>query len=208
MKNIYVIVVAGGSSTRMDGINKLLIDVDGNTLIEKTVSKFLMDGISGIIVVSSDENVIDKVKSFDKVIGIAPAGGDRSESVKNGLEFVPNDSFVMVHDGARPFISDATLHKCLLEARKGNNFIVGTYSTDTVKIVEEGLVVKTVERSKVFLAHTPQGFLTDELKRAYESGISGTDDSYIIEMFGGSVKVIEGNRDNIKITTRDDLRYL
>ncbi len=208
MKNIYVIVVAGGSSSRMDGINKLLITIDGVALIEKTVSRFLIDDISGIIVVSSDKNVIEKVQSFEKVMGIAPAGRSRSESVKNGLTLVPDGSFVMIHDGARPFVSDLTLNKCVSEALKGNSFVVGVYSTDTVKLVEDDDIVRTVDRSKVFLAHTPQGFLTDEIRKAYESGLEGTDDSYVMESFGIKVKAIEGNRDNIKITTKADLRYL
>ncbi len=208
MRKIYVIVVAGGSSSRMDGIDKLLVDIAGMSVIEKTISSFLANDIYGIILVSSNEKIIEKAKLFEKVVGIAPAGDTRSESVKNGLRFVEDGSYVMIHDGARPFLSNDTLDKCIAEAKEGNAFVVGVYSKDTVKYVEDGYVSNTIDRSKVFLAHTPQGFLTDDIKKAYEMGYTGTDDSFVFESFGGKVKAIEGNATNIKITTREDLRYL
>ncbi len=208
MKKIYVIIVAGGSSSRMKGLNKLLLDVSGKSLIETTVSRFMRDDIDGIFLVSSDENIIEKVKPYKKVMGIAPAGGERSESVINGLKLVPSDSFVMIHDGARPFVSDETIEKCIVEAKKGTSFVVGVYSNDTVKYVEDGVVKETIDRRNVFLAHTPQGFPVEELRAAYKAGLTGTDDAYVMERYGVKVKAVEGNRDNVKITTREDLRYL
>ena len=142
----------------------------------------------------------------------SPAGSIRQESAFSGLEYVGDDyEYVVLHDGARPLISpDLILHT--INTVKGNfdcdGAVVAHPAVDTLKVVENGVIMGTPDRSVFWNAQTPQVFRTGIYRRAHASALSdgcvGTDDSSLIERLGGRVLVVEGKRDNIKLTVPED----
>ena len=147
---------------------------------------------------------------------MAPAGKLRQESAFLGLEAVPDDyEFVVLHDGARPLITpELILHT--INTVKGNldadGAVVAHPAIDTLKIVEDGVIAGTPDRRVFWNAQTPQVFRSGIYRRAHMSALSdgfvGTDDSSLIERLGGRVLVVEGKRDNIKLTVPEDLTLL
>lgn len=148
-----------------------------------------------------------------KVCRIVPGGETRQASVYQGLmNTSPETDWIVVHDGVRPFLS-ADLLRWLLEAAKdGTGVIAAMPLKDTPKeIREDGTIVSTPDRARLVLAQTPQVFsrkvLMEAHQKAYADGVLGTDDSALVERLGHPVRMIEGNWDNIKITTPEDLRW-
>lgn len=145
-----------------------------------------------------------------KVSNIVPGGKTRQESVANGLAFVSSDTFVAVHDGARPFVSPQKIDELINACLKFGAVAPGIVPKDTVKVTDsDGLVSDTPSRSSLRLIQTPQVFKADILIpsyiRAKEAGYIGTDDCSVVEHFGASVKIIDGENTNIKVTTPEDL---
>ena len=153
---------------------------------------------------------------FVTPIVVAPSGPSRQESAFSGLEFVPDDyEYVILHDGARPLISpDLIAHT--IATLKGNidcdGAVVAHPAVDTLKVVENGVIVGTPDRRVFWNAQTPQVFRAGIYRRAHASALSdgfmGTDDSSLIERLGGRVLVVEGKRDNIKLTVPEDYLML
>jgi len=154
-----------------------------------------------------------KKYSIKKVLCIVSGGDTRGASVYNGLQAVPEDSeFVVVHDGARPFLSQKLLEDVLEAAKIEGVAIAGVPVKDTIKQVKlDGLVQETLERNLLWIIQTPQVFRKEILlecyKKALEDDLQGTDDASIVEAYGYSVKVVMGDYHNIKITTKEDLEY-
>jgi 2-C-methyl-D-erythritol 4-phosphate cytidylyltransferase len=148
---------------------------------------------------------ITKVKTL--VVG----GKERQDSVSHGLQKLEKDaSIVLVHDGVRPFVTPGMIKETVDLARKGECVTVGVPIKDTIKEVDaKGIVRHTLERSKLWAIQTPQAFPLKVLMRAYEEShkhkIYGTDDATLVERAGGTVRVIMGSYENIKITTPEDL---
>ena len=137
-------------------------------------------------------------------------GATRTESVRNCLAHV-DDSFdiVLIHDGGRPFIDGRTIARSVAMARRYGGSIVAVPENDTVKLVGKDLFVKkTLDRSRIFRAQTPQVFKRELIKKAYAAGITAgaTDDAGLVERAGGKVKIVTGSYRNIKITTKEDLK--
>ena len=136
------------------------------------------------------------------------AGGERrSDSVRRGLDAVPDDcDIVVVHDGARPLAS-ADLFEAVIEAvlAGADAAIPGVAVTDTIKRVDDGCVVDTLDRDDLVAVQTPQAFRAEVLRRAHDGGPDATDDAALVEAVGGTVVVVEGDPANLKITTRHDL---
>ena len=130
-------------------------------------------------------------------------GATRSESVRNALDAAPEASVVVVHDAARPLVTVELVRRCLDALDGVDGVIAAVPVTDTVKEVDQGLVVRTPDRGRLWAAQTPQVFLADALR-----GVAGeaTDDASLVEAMGGSVRVIEGMRENFKVTTPLDAR--
>ncbi len=153
------------------------------------------------------------IKRFNitKVKWIVPGGAWRSESVRNGLERVDKDTdFVLIHDGARPFITADIIDDCLKAAVKFKAVISGVRCVSTIKQVSKNLnVVSTLDRSILWQVHTPQVFAYKLLKKAYAQFASKKmiffDDASLMEQLPYKVKVVPGSYNNIKITTADDL---
>ena len=210
-----VIIVAGGSGSRMNmNINKQFIKINEKEVIAHTIDKFYkneyIDEI--ILVVKEDEidyfnkNIINKYGY--KNIKIALGGKERQDSVYNGLKIVDKDwDMVLVHDGARPFVSKEIIKKAVTETKKAS--VIGVRVKDTIKVVNNNEIISTPNRNTLWAIQTPQTFKYDLLKiayeKAYEENFYGTDDSSLVENLGEKVNIIEGSYENIKITTKEDL---
>lgn len=213
-----VVIVAAGSGSRMNmGINKQFIKLKDKEIIVYTLEKFYKHkSIDEIVVVVKEEEeeffrkeIIDKYNF--KNIKLAYGGKERQNSVYNGLKLLDKKcDIVLVHDGARPFISEKLIDNCIEEAKNHNAVVVGVPVKDTIKVInEDNDIVDTPERSKLWAVQTPQTFNYDVLVKSYEDAFEnnfyGTDDAMLVERIGYKVKMIEGSYNNIKITTQEDL---
>jgi len=150
--------------------------------------------------------------SIDKVFRVVEGGAERQDSIRKGLEAVDSSTdIVIVHDGVRPFIKSEMLEESVNIALKYGAALVAVPVKDTVKKTEEGSVIKTIPRSNLWLAQTPQTFTYDLIRDAYKNaflkGIIGTDDASLVEALGKEVRIVMGSYDNIKITTPEDLLF-
>ncbi|AUN12829.1 2-C-methyl-D-erythritol 4-phosphate cytidylyltransferase [[Clostridium] sordellii] len=215
-----VIIVAAGTGSRMKkDINKQFIKLDNKEIIAYTIDKFYINNeIDDIVVVIKKdeedyfkENILEKYNF--KNIKIAYGGEERQDSVYNGIQKLDkNCEVVLVHDGARPFVTEEIINNSIQEAKKHNAVVVGVKVKDTIKVVgEEGNIVDTPNRKYLWSVQTPQVFKYDIITKAYENAYNenyyGTDDAMLVEKIGYDVKMIEGSYDNIKITTQEDLNF-
>lgn len=214
------IILAGGSGERFGRPGgKQLVEIAGKPLLTWSTEAFDAVGDVGLIViVCPKERQNEYLKMaidpypFVTPIVMAPSGSIRQESAYLGLEAVPDDfEFVVIHDGARPLISpEMILHT--INTVKGNldadGAVVAHPAVDTLKVVEDGVIAGTPDRRVFWNAQTPQVFRLGIYRRAQASaladGFVGTDDSSLIERLGGQVLVVEGKRDNIKLTVPED----
>lgn len=212
------IIVAGGRGTRMGSdIPKQLLEIGGKTIIERTLHPFLTcPDIDSIVIVTEQTIVSDvhaiiaSVRENKKPVLVIAGGKERQDSVLNGIESLPDDcDVVLVHDAVRPFVTPALISTCVSEAACHGAVCVMRPSPETVKLVENGIVTGTPDRSKVWVAQTPQAFRTDILvkahKHARKHNIAGTDDCMLVERAGLPVHVVPGTDFNIKITSPADL---
>lgn len=218
------IILAGGTGERFgkEG-GKQLVEIGGKPILTWSVEAFDAVGDIGLIVIVCPaerqgeylSKAVDPF-SFATPIVVAAAGSTRQESAFSGLELVPEEfEYVVMHDGARPLISaDLIVHT--IATLKGNidadGAVVAHPAIDTLKVVENGVIVGTPDRSVFWNAQTPQVFRAGIYRRAHASALSdgfvGTDDSSLIERLGGRVLVVEGKRDNIKLTVPEDYLML
>lgn len=214
------IILAGGTGERFgkEG-GKQLVEIAGKPILTWSAEAFDAVGDIGLIVVVCPEDrceeylkrAIDPFPFVTPVV-VAPSGPSRQESAFSGLEYVPDAyDYVVLHDGARPLISpDLILHT--INTVKGNidcdGAVVAHPAVDTLKVVENGVIMGTPDRRVFWNAQTPQVFRAGIYRRAHASALSdgfmGTDDSSLIERLGGRVLVVEGKRDNIKLTVPED----
>jgi len=206
---IQVIILAGGKSTRAK-TDKQFFKIKDKYLIEITVSKFLkIKEVSKIILVLSKEN-IEKYSYLFKnpKITITEGGETRTQSLINGSKFIKDtDSVIMVHDGARPFISENLIKKLYETACRKGNAVPALKLKDTVKEIDENMKVKkTLNRNSLMAVQTPQCYKIELFKKLIENirDCDFTDDSQIIEKLGYDVFLVEGEEANIKITTPID----
>ena len=213
-----VVIVAAGTGSRMNmGINKQFIKLEEKEIIAYTIEKFYNNSnIEDIVVVvKEDESEFFKKEILDKYnfknIKIAYGGKERQDSVYNGLKSLDKKcDVVLIHDGARPFVSDKIIYNCIEEVKEHKAIVVGVPVKDTIKIIDNDKnIVHTPNRSVLWAVQTPQTFdyniLIDAYKDAYKSGFYGTDDAMLVERIGYKVKMVEGSYNNIKITTQEDL---
>ena len=218
------IILAGGTGERFgkEG-GKQLVEIGGKPILTWSVEAFDAVGDIGLIVIVCPaerqgeylSKAVDPF-SFATPIVVAAAGSTRQESAFSGLELVPEEfEYVVMHDGARPLIS-ADLIAHTIATLTGNidadGAVVAHPAIDTLKVVENGVIVGTPDRSVFWNAQTPQVFRAGIYRRAHASALSdgfvGTDDSSLIERLGGRVLVVEGKRDNIKLTVPEDYLML
>lgn len=216
---VCAIIVAAGQGKRMNkGYNKQYI-----LLEEKPILVHTLETISGnnnidyiILVVPKDEidyckkEIIEKY-NIQKVLLVVAGGEERQNSVYAGIKNIdPNTGIVLIHDGARPFISNEIINKSIREAINQGAVVVAVPVKDTIKVVNEELeVIDTPNRETLWSIQTPQVFSSKIIKKAYEEGIAqnfrATDDAMMVEAIGHKVKIVLGSYENIKITTPEDI---
>lgn len=211
---IPVIIVAAGSSTRMQGISKPFAEVGGLPVIVRTLLAFEHSQfISNIILVTKSEYICEMQKFADeymlsKVTDIVVGGANRQESVLNGLKAVKCSEKVLIHDGARPLVSGNLIARICTELQNNDGVICAVKSKDTIKnINSKGFVTKTYNRDELYCVQTPQGADVNKYLQILKSADCSlfTDDSSVLESAGIPVKVVEGEYSNIKITTPEDI---
>ena len=218
------VILAGGSGERFGNTGgKMLVEINGRPMLTWSLQTFNAVGDVGAIVVVCPKDkqeeyarvAIDPYE-FAKPVIMADAGEIRQESAFLGLESVPDEfEIVVLHDGARPLVSP-NLIAHTINVLKGNvdadGVLVAHPSVDTLKIVENGVVLGTPDRSVFWNAQTPQVFRTGLYRRAHalalSDGFIGTDDSSLVERMGGKIIVVEGKRDNLKLTVPEDFSLL
>ncbi len=213
---IPAIIVAAGSSSRMAGVNKQFLEINGIPVIVKTLLAFEQSSaVRNIILVSKAEDIfklqlLAEQYNISKLSDIVCGGESRQESVIKGIERLDiNTEAVLIHDGARPFASDSII-RSVAEALKANLAVSCAVKVkDTVKeISANGFVEKTLDREKLVAVQTPQGVRLKEYRKAIAdipNIASFTDDTSIMEAAGHKVFIVDGSYSNIKITTPEDI---
>lgn len=212
----YIIIVAGGKGLRMGGdIPKQFLPIGGKPVLMRTIERFreYSKDICVILVLPKAQqeywHALCEEYGFHEECLIADGGETRFHSVKNGLDLIPDDSegTVGVHDGVRPFPSIDVITRCYETARERGAVIPVIPVVETVRHTE-GDSSRTVPRDEYRLVQTPQTFDVQLLKRAYRQPFTPmfTDDASVAEAMGESITLVEGNRENIKITTPFDLK--
>jgi 2-C-methyl-D-erythritol 4-phosphate cytidylyltransferase len=213
-----VIIPAAGQGKRMGaGKNKLLLELNNIPVLIHTLKVFeedeLCEGIILAIHPQDEEEFILLLKKHNvkKVLDLVPGGKERQDSIYNALKTVKTEGIILVHDAARPFILKDQIHRLLDTAQKTDAAIIGVPAKDTMKTVRDNVVKATVERSSLWVVQTPQAFRFSLLYRAYEQaakdGFVGTDDSSLVERISHPVTMVEGDYDNLKLTTQEDLFF-
>lgn len=213
----YVIIVAGGKGLRMGtDVPKQFLSVCGKPVLMRTISRFReYDKALGVVLVLPREQQeywrqLCVEYCFDEHCTVVDGGETRFHSVRNGLGAIPNDAHgvVGVHDGVRPFPSVEVIKRCYDAAREAGAVVPAVPVVETLRHVDAAGGSETVPRSDFRLVQTPQAFDIQLLKRAYELPYCDgfTDDASVVEAFGHKVKLVDGNRENIKLTTPFDLR--
>ena len=214
MMKRYVIIVAGGKGLRMGGdIPKQFVEIKGLPVLMHTINRFHSFDSSIDIIVALPVDQQDYWKElcskykFEIPHTIVDGGDTRFHSVKNGLDQVSGEGVVAVHDGVRPFVSDEVLERCFSMAQKKEAVVPVIDVFETIRHIADGMS-NTVPRDEYKLVQTPQVFLISLLKKAYSQPYvpSFTDDASVVEAMGYKVTLVEGNRENIKLTTPFDLK--
>ncbi len=209
------LIVAGGSGSRMNNTTpKQFMEINGRPILMHTFDAFFdFDRkLEFILVLPKNQialwNSLCDKHQFKTDCKIAFGGETRFQSVKNGLDLITGDGIVFIHDGVRPLVSKQTLQNCYeTTVEKGNALPVIPVS-ESVRVVD-GAKNRPVDRSKYFLVQTPQTFQTSLIQKAYQQANSDTftDDASVLESMGGIIHLVEGNRENIKITFPEDLIF-
>ena len=216
LDKVTAVIVAAGKSTRMEGVDKIFAPLGGEPLIVSSIKAFEnCSRITEIILVLSEENcaqgkLVCEMHGFTKVKAIIPGGKERSESSYIGIQAADKRSkYIIIHDGARPFVTEQMIVDSLNAAVKRGAAAVGVPVTSTIKKVKDSLIVDTVDRSDLYEIQTPQVFRSDVIKAALKSAIDKklpiTDDCMAVEAIGLSPTIVLGTKENIKITVREDL---
>lgn len=205
---INAIIPAGGTSSRFGNTNKLLEKINNKEVIKYTVDAFEASNIDEIII-CANISIIDELKEIFKTykkVSIIEGGNTRQASVYNGLKHSSCD-FVLIHDAARPMISIDLINQAIEMVKEKKALTVATKTIDTIKEVEDGVIVQTIDRAKLYNTQTPQAFEYNLIKNAHEKlvGESFTDDAGMLEFFGQDVHILIGSYKNIKITTQNDI---
>ena len=203
------IITAGGTSSRFGNTNKLLEKINNKEIIKYTVEAFIQADIEDIVICSNSSiiEILSKMFNQYKNIKIIEGGKTRQESVFNGLKVLDSD-YVLIHDGARPMITTQIIKNTIPSVVEKKAVSVMTKTIDTIKEVnEQGRIIKTIDRSKLYNTQTPQAFEYKLIRQAHETLIdkSFTDDAGMVEFLGKDVYIVEGDYRNIKVTTKSDL---
>ena len=209
------VIVAAGTASRMGGIDKVMAEIGGEPMIVRTVRAFQQcDAIKEIVIVTRPDLIVpimDLCHEFEKVQAVVAGGDTRPASVGAGLSMLSDKvKLVAVQDGARPLITWQVIDRTVRAANSYGAAAPAVPVKDTIKVVKGGIVSETPNRSTLQAVQTPQVFdldlLRGALKKAAEEEADITDDCAAVERLGMSVKIVEGDERNIKVTTPLDLK--
>ena len=215
LKYCGAVIVAAGSASRMGGIDKVMAQLKGEPMILRTVRTFQeCDAVREIVIVTREDLIIpisNLCKDMPKVKAVVVGGKSRQESVHLGLNALSSKvKLAAVHDGARPLITWQVIDRTIRAAHTYGAAAPAIPVKDTIKVVEGRVVKNTPDRATLFAVQTPQVFdfdlLRGALKKAEQDGAQVTDDCSAVELMGFSVKIVEGDERNIKVTTPMDLK--
>jgi 2-C-methyl-D-erythritol 4-phosphate cytidylyltransferase len=210
---LYAVIVAGGHGKRMGSeLPKQYLELAGKPVLMRTLERFKAFDESIELITVLPENQLrfwaelQKKYSFDIPHTIVKGGKARFYSVRNGLQFVDDLSLVAIHDGVRPFVSIDTIKRCFQMAEELGNAVPVISPTESMRIVSE-TGSAPINRMNVKIVQTPQVFNAEIIRKAYRQDYlpEFTDDASVLEKTGIKINLIEGNRENIKITTPEDL---
>lgn len=212
-----VIIVSAGKSTRMGGINKQFLEINNIPVIVRSIKAFDdIDNVCEIIIVTNKDSMNDlndtlTKYTFSRPIKITEGGETRQQSVFNGFKLVSDEcDFVAIHDGARPLVSKNAILAVFEDAKAHKASTLGVPVKDTIKVVNDGFICDTPDRSTLFITQTPQVFEKNLYKNGVEYALKNsmdfTDDCQLIEAIGTKVFMTVGDYTNIKITTPEDIQ--
>jgi 2-C-methyl-D-erythritol 4-phosphate cytidylyltransferase len=213
---IYAIIVAGGIGTRMNStVPKQFLEVNGKPVILYSIEKFIQSYPSIEIIIVLPNDYIDMCSNLLKSYNIKQhihfvTGGDtRFQSVKNGLDVIHNDGIVFVHDAVRPCINKELLDRLYIQAIKTGNAIPCVELKDSIRFVEKG-ISKSVDRQCYKSIQTPQTFNIETIKKAFlqEFQSTFTDEASVLESIGGTINLVDGLDENVKVTRPADLELV
>ena len=210
------VIVAAGSSRRMQGVDKICADLGGSPVILRSIAAFEASPFIDEIIVVTREDLIPVVGrlcadfGMKKVRCVVKGGDNRVESVQRGLMHISREAeLAAIHDGARPLVTPEVIERTVTLAAETGAAIPAVPVKDTIKRVVDGVICATPQRAELFAAQTPQIFKADVLKaaltKAVDEQLEITDDASAVELLGMSVSMAEGDECNIKITTQADL---
>ena len=209
------VIVAAGTASRMGGIDKVMVELAGVPMIVRSVQAFQnCDAVKEIVVVTREDLIVPVMhlcRDMEKVKAVVKGGDSRQESVQLGMNALSAGvKLVAVHDGARPLVSQTVIDRTIRAARTYGAAAPGIPVKDTIKLVQGGVVKETPDRKTLQAVQTPQVFdfdlLRGALKKASDTGAAVTDDCSAVEQMGMSVKIVEGEERNLKVTTPMDLK--
>ena len=218
IQDVGVVIVAGGTGSRAAGTTGELKQfrwVGDKPMLLHTVHAFQKRAdVALVVCVLPRSHAADPPPwlfqcDLERLL-VSTGGKDRGESVLSGLEDLPDDLAVaVIHDAARPLVTDATIDAVIAEARKGHGAVAALPVVDTLKEVDEsGRIVKTVERERLWRAQTPQAFPMRVIEQAYvearRAGVTATDDAALVERLGLEVVVVRGSERAMKVTEEAD----
>ena len=207
------IITAAGSGRRF-GEAKQFKKLHGKPLYQYSLDVFiqsrLFDEIILVIPKSNQQKVQKEIKrKYGSQVGLVIGGPDRQDSVKNAIQNSnPNIDLVVIHDAARPFVTTTLIEKCISACETSDGAIIAMQPHDTIKFSKDNIVEKTIDRSNIWMAQTPQAFNKHKLLEAYSSSefddLVVTDESSLMEKLGYKIMIVPGTGKNFKITTFDD----
>ncbi len=219
-EKITAVVLAAGSGRRMNSaVPKQYLLLDGRPVLYYTLRAFEESAVTDIVLVTGADEIeycsqefVEKYR-LSKIAAVVAGGRERYHSVYEGLKAAAGSDYVLIHDGARPFVTADVIARSIEAVKVCGACVAGMPVKDTIKVVDaDGLVKETPARSTLWQIQTPQSFSCPLITRAYKEMIASgdtssvTDDAMVLEqMTGQRVRVIEGDYRNIKITTPEDL---
>ena len=216
MNNTAIILAAGVGKRMHAGKNKQFIELQGKTVLERTLEVFAQNPLVEklVLVVKAGEEEICRsllrAETAAKTL-IVTGGKERQDSVYNGLKAISwQCDYILVHDGARPLVTNEVIERTLIAAQEHGAAVCAVPVKDTIKQADEsGQVITTLPRSSLWSVQTPQAFKADKLISAYEyayqKGYYGTDDASLLEYNSQKVQIVMGDYENIKLTTPEDV---
>ena len=216
---VVALVPAAGRGLRMGGsVPKQFLSLGGEPLVIQSLRALQAAPVVGQIILAVPpadveycEHEIVSRQRFTKVTKVVAGGAERQDSVRHALAQIPSDTeIVLIHDAVRPFVTLRMIAEVVAAARKEGAAIIALPTRDTVKQVRmDGMIERTVDRTPLWLAQTPQAFRRDWIetahRKAHAEGVRATDDASLVEWLGYSVAVVEGSGENIKVTRPEDL---